>query len=243
MDRFKDYIQQNADRLDIDEPRELVWENIQQRMQPAKVRPLVVYMRWAAAACVITLAGLAIWMWPKDNQRLAYTTPKEEQTTKTAETTEASKTEDPEEAIAIAPSTKHDKTADVKKKTPLVKNKTTEANSTGADDENVMLHNMEFGFTQVIDMKLEKIRTTPLLSVDAEYFDVFKKQFYQLDQDEKAVKKKMISEGTTDEALEQLINIYQQKINVLKQLQNEINKTNKYRKPHPANVLPEYMNI
>ncbi|MBN9297497.1 MAG: hypothetical protein J0I41_10820 [Filimonas sp.] len=245
MDHFKDYIQQNAEKLDIDEPRELVWDKIQQQMEPAPVvRPLFTYLRWAAAACIIALAGIALWKWPTHNTTTAYTEPvKVVPAIPATPADKPEQKENKEEETFVVNTPKPAKPGAVtkKKEQPVKASNIAEENAGGED--NVMLHNMEFGFAQVIDMKLDKIRKTPLLAVDAEYFDVFKKQFYQLDQDEKAVKKKMGIDGVNDESLEQLINIYQQKINVLKQLQNEINKTNKYRKQHQANVLPAYMNI
>ena len=59
-----------------------------------------------------------------------------------------------------------------------------------------------------------------------EYFNDFKIQIKQIEKDEKAIKSDIAKRGMTDELLDQLINIYEQKLNTLKQLQIEMNKTN-----------------
>lgn len=67
-----------------------------------------------------------------------------------------------------------------------------------------------------------------------------------MEKDESDIKKQIIAHGLTDELLEQLINIYQQKLNVLKQLQTEINKTNsRYLQTNPVSEITKtsFLNI
>ena len=59
-----------------------------------------------------------------------------------------------------------------------------------------------------------------------EYFNDFKIQISQMEKDEKVIKSDIAKRGMNDELLDQLINLYQQKLNILKQLQIEMNKTN-----------------
>jgi hypothetical protein len=67
-----------------------------------------------------------------------------------------------------------------------------------------------------------------------------------MDRDEQQVRKDIRTYGLTNEFLEQLINVYQQKLNLLKSLQAEINKmNNKIRGNQSPSVKTEvhYLNI
>ena len=58
------------------------------------------------------------------------------------------------------------------------------------------------------------------------YFNDFKIQIRQMEKDEKVIKSDIARRGMNDGLLDQLINLYQQKLNILKQLQTEMTKTN-----------------
>ena len=75
-------------------------------------------------------------------------------------------------------------------------------------------------------MAKNKIANTPIYGESASFYNDFIDKFKQMEKDEKIVKKEIIQFGLNDMLLDQLINIYQQKLNVLKLLQSEINKTN-----------------
>jgi len=70
------------------------------------------------------------------------------------------------------------------------------------------------------------LRATPLYAENSSYFSFYVEQFKQMDQDEQAVRNHIKAYGLTNEFLEQLINVYQQKLNVLKNLETEVNKMN-----------------
>ncbi|MFX6911481.1 hypothetical protein ABTH68_19650, partial [Acinetobacter baumannii] len=80
---------------------------------------------------------------------------------------------------------------------------------------------LEANFTQVINLQKARISTTPMYAESAAYFDAFKVEMRQMEKDEAEIKKDISSKGMTNELLDQLINIYQQKLNILKQLQLE----------------------
>ena len=88
------------------------------------------------------------------------------------------------------------------------------------------LNQIENTFTQIINLQKAKVNTTPLNAESPSYFNDFTIQMKHMERDEQTIKKDIRKSGLTDELLDQLINIYQQKLNMLKQLQNEINKTN-----------------
>jgi hypothetical protein len=67
-----------------------------------------------------------------------------------------------------------------------------------------------------------------------------------MERDEQNIKRDIRKGGLTDELLDQLINVYQQKLNMLKQLQNEIHKTNNRFKQNRGPVdstKPYFLNI
>jgi hypothetical protein len=66
----------------------------------------------------------------------------------------------------------------------------------------------------------------PMYAESPDYFLDFKQQIKQIEKDEKEIKTDITKKGMSDELLEHLINLYQQKLSVLKQLQIEMNKTN-----------------
>jgi hypothetical protein len=77
-----------------------------------------------------------------------------------------------------------------------------------------------------------------------EYYSEFKKQFQQLEEDEKKLKKTIKNEGLGNDNLENLINICQQKLNLLKLLHNEINKTNsRYRRNNNSDTTNQIKHI
>ena len=62
MDELKKYLQNHADELNFDEPHPQVWANIERETAvPKKPATLIVFTRWAAAACILVLAGIGTW--------------------------------------------------------------------------------------------------------------------------------------------------------------------------------------
>ena len=94
-----------------------------------------------------------------------------------------------------------------------------------SNDRNV-LNGIESSFTQVINLQRAKLSTLPMYAETPEYFNDFKVQIRQMEKDEKTIKTDIAKRGLSGELLDQLINLYQQKLNILKQLQIEMNKTN-----------------
>ncbi|MEN9600318.1 MAG: hypothetical protein RL596_2642, partial [Bacteroidota bacterium] len=88
------------------------------------------------------------------------------------------------------------------------------------------IQTLEANFTQVINLQKARISTMPMYAESAAYFSDFKVQLKQMDKDEVQIKMDISRKGMNDELLDQLINLYQQKLNILKQLQLEMNKTN-----------------
>jgi hypothetical protein len=243
MDRFKTYLQQHSQELDTDLPRGQVWDKIEKDLAPAPRRVVApLYRKWAVAACAAALLGVLLW-WAVPSAKQQAITAKRETTVPV-----------PPPATPIAkpvPQPEPAKELPAKNDVAIINRKAREKNihatppqEKETPSESAMLHHLEAGFIQIISLQLDRVRSTPLYAEGPGYFSDFKKQFSQLDEDEQALKKNIQHNGLTDDRLDALINIYQQKIQVLKQLQNEINKTNKYyRKSQSAAAKPDFMNI
>ncbi|HLD54006.1 MAG TPA: hypothetical protein VJA82_11930 [Sediminibacterium sp.] len=208
----------------------------------AKVFSMRKLVQWSAAACILGLAGIGAWYLFTDNDMVK---PLQEQVVTNEEkpnsgpsnsnndntnNNSTSNRESTEALVATesnAPSTSSTQPI-LSKATQSVQSRTASSASPVNSSNNAMtaLANMETGFTQIINLQKGKISTTPMYAESASYFNEFKSQIIQLEQEEKQIKKEISKKGLTDQQLDQLINLYQYKLTVLKQLQLEMNKTN-----------------
>ena len=232
MDELKKHIQQRLDELDIDEPSEQNWENIQQQLFPKKRLVISLTVRWLAAACVLLLAGIGFFLIDKnDNPKPIVLVPLVTKEIKSSTVQPASAITNAKEDGGVGVrgmkliSQKETKTAttDSRKEFAIEKkHKEIKRNYTA---EKALL-GMESSFTQVINLERERINTTPLNAEDPGYYKDFGQRMKEMETDEAIIKHDIRKQGITDDLLDRLINIYQQKLNVLKQLQTEILKTN-----------------
>ncbi len=229
MDELKKYLHNHAEDLNLDEPGPQVWQNIQRETQPVKKASVVIMVtRWAAAACILALAGIGVWHMMGNKQNAPA-----EAIAKTATATQPVQLQ-PEQKEPVTEKAIPENT--IAKAEPRTKNKTGQPVDT--DDRRVLLHNVESSFTQVINLQRERVSSTPMFAETPEYFNDFKIQIRQMEKDEKVIKSDIAKRGMTDELLDQLINLYQQKLNTLKQLQIEMNKTNNRFKQNRGPVDP-----
>ncbi len=222
MDELKKYIQNHAEELNLDEPGAQVWQNIQ-RQTAATKKPAAIIMvtRWAVAACVLVLAGIGTWYLLGEkktgNPTATISTTKKKITTPVAPKIMVPTENEKKEAILVA-----------KVETPVRKSKINQNKKplqpTVADM--VTLQNLENSFTQVINLQRDRVGSIPMYAESPAYFNDFKIQIRQMEKDEKVIKSDIARRGMNDVLLDQLINLYQQKLNILKQLQTEMTKTN-----------------
>ena len=221
MDELKKYLQQNAGELDVDTPRKQVWENIERATTgPKKPATILMFTRWAAAACVLVLAGIGIWhlvdQKPASPAQIAQTVkPETVPVQKEIIQPTVTEPETKETIAAVKPRIKSNS-----------KPQTTNAKPSNSPADIAALANIESSFTQVINLQRARVSNIPMYAETPEYFNDFKIQIRQIEKDEKVIKSDIAKRGMNDELLDQLINLYQQKLNTLKQLQIEMNKTN-----------------
>ncbi|WP_439505098.1 hypothetical protein [Sediminibacterium sp.] len=238
MDEFKKYLIENQDQFNADEPSPLVWSKVQQSVKleksttTGKVFSMRKLVQWSAAACILGLAGIGVWYLL--NHQSVVIKPVQEQVTINNESSPMPSPTNNTKVESPTVSTPEDAKASAKS-TPTPNSRFAKATNPSAQSfnkannvENTMtaLANMESGFIQIINLQKGKISTTPMYAESASYFNEFKAQINQLEQDENQIKKDIAKKGLTDHQLDQLINLYQYKLTVLKQLQLEMNKTN-----------------
>lgn len=238
MDKFKDHLQRHKANLDLDSPASDTWEGIESKLPARSGFPKWV-IRYAAAACVIALAGAGLWLVIRDNGKKPSDVAKYPGGAK--------KQDSGKEKIETA--TRKEESApirDIAKTAPKpspARHSARAQRPAGASDEITAIGK---GYSSLIDYQLRKLRATPLYAENSQYFSFYVEQFKQMDQDERDVRRDIKTYGLTNEFLEQLINVYQQKLNVLKNLQTEINKMNnkvRERQSPLEKVEVHYLNI
>lgn len=220
MDELKKYLRQHADQLDLDEPRLQVWEQIkQQSASTPKTTVVTMVTRWAVAACVLLLAGIGGWWLLQEKNTITELASQQQPVTEKAATLTkepVTKTENTTPVVLAQV------TAPVKKEAAVAEPK----KRIQPTAEMIALQHMENSFTQVINLQRQRVSSMPMYAESPAYFNDFAIQIRQMEKDEKQIKSDIARRGMTDGLLDQLINLYQQKLTILKQLQTEMTKTN-----------------
>lgn len=224
MDEFKKHLQQSAKEMDVDAPADAVWQRILTTKAAREKTPVrLLIFRMAAAACIVAIAFLGIKNFFTADTKIV--TPAA--IAKTADTN-AQNNIDATPAIINA-------TTDTTEQAPVAKassiqiiksssKKNTQRNLSQPEQ---LLASFENNYAKLVALQLNTIRSTPVYNETEDYFDGLKTQFRQAEADESNIKNTIKKQGLTDELLEQMIAIYQQKINLLKTLQNQITLINK----------------
>ncbi len=219
MDEFKKYLQANKSELNSDEPQPFIWKKIEAAIKPAQAPIRIIpILKWAAAACIIALAGFGGWHLLSTHKTAIPI--RQNILVKQAAKQPAPSTK---QIIIAEPEINHPKNITAANyKTTLSPKKNFQPQKTVEQ----FLNTMETGFIQVINLQKARISTTPMYAESPEYFNDFKQQIKQMEQEEKTIKTNIIKHGLGNNLLDELINLYQQKLTILKQLQLEMNKTN-----------------
>ena len=226
MDELKKYLQNHTDELNLDEPRSQVWQNIRQETTGnKKPAAIIMFTRWAIAACLLLLAGIGTWYVLRDKKP----------------NTPISETKVQKRIVAPAPvqnetATVETPTSNTISKTKIIVKIHKPVNPSlpiNSMEDVTALSGIESSFTQVINLQRERVSAMPMYAETPEYFNDFKVQIKQMEKDEKVIKSDIARHGMNNELLDQLINLYQQKLGIFKQLQIEMNKTNnRYKQNH-----------
>jgi hypothetical protein len=229
MDELKKHIQLHRTELDTDVPAARDWSNAEKKRKPV-IRNL--YRRWVAAASVVLAIGALAYFFPAKN------------TEKSISTVHVlhrwditiNKTEKNTPPVAVI----------VDKQKQSATSRATTAKKKKKQVPIYGFEGIEASYAAMLNMQRERLRMQPIYGENADYFDLFKNQFVTLNKEEERIKEQVKKTGLQDTHLDELISIYQEKVNVLKQLQFEINRINtRYKQADPdINKRPaSYINL
>ncbi|MDD2793999.1 MAG: hypothetical protein PHD73_12520 [Sediminibacterium sp.] len=228
MDELKKYIQANRAALDSDEPAPGLLQEILAKVEPAPQPsvPVIRIIRWAAAACILGLAGVGLWSilnqdqpsLPRKSQPLASNNSKPVPEIK-------SRTSEAQSASLAGNTITQPKTSPLQY-SPEMGKVAAASPANGSSLDIAAFRNIQAGFVQVINLQKARINTIPMYAESADYFNDFSIEIRQMEKEEKIILSAISKRGINNDLLDQLINLYQQKLTILKQLQLEMNKTN-----------------
>ena len=252
MDEFKKYLFDHRDELDTEKPpRPQVWKHIRRETQVVKKPVIPLIAKWATAAAAILVAvSVLIYQLQRpvkmDDTKLSVK--------------DASKTnKGPEPNGQVDSSTGTVSTPVIEERTHELPGDKVIPETTIPDTRKIArkdkpvqapkqvspLQAVEDNYATIINYQLQKLGKTPIYTESPGYFHVFKKQWLDLERDEKKVKQDVRMYGMSDQVVNKLIQLYQQKLWLLEELQSEINKMNVQARQHPdmQRTNPAYLKL
>jgi hypothetical protein len=97
-------------------------------------------------------------------------------------------------------------------------------------------------YDQLIAGQIAYTKSLAVYGETPSYFQEFMNDFKRLENQEKELGKTIAKNGLQENSIDDLAMIYQQKLTVLKKLQNEINKTSKCNK-NLTDTIPAYISL
>jgi hypothetical protein len=224
-------VSQQRKGLDLHEPPEQVWVNIAKQTKPSSNKVIWLKIgKYAAAAAVVGLAmfGLVKIIMPSQQvESPGYTVkpPTIPQSKPLVDnSSEKNKTNNKLVQSNVTP---------IIVNKNLVKNKQEEKKAFDPASKATNVTNVSNEFTEMdksygsmVKLQIDKLSNTPIIAENTAYYASFIEQYKQVQQDEKALKEKVKTLGFTEDDLQTLININQYKLGILKELQQQIKKTN-----------------
>lgn len=214
MDELKKYLQHNREQMDVDMPPAELLQRIQKKpavKANSRLYPMLVPV--CVAACIVTVIFLSARYLLLSNDKKQGTV---SVITRPAETKRSPVTNIDDTLQQLAKIESHatgaqQKNTETKKQVPAAYQ---------------LLNSFEQNYNKLVSLQLKSIRNTPVFGETPDYFNGFKTSMRRIEADEAVLKLQIKTNGLNDELLEQLINIYQDKIKLLKNLQHEISSMN-----------------
>jgi|GEM_PF-741440 len=241
-DPLKNIIAENKNELEIEIPDAESWEKISRSVvakKPAPAQRIKRILIYVSAACIITIISLGVFRYFNDAQTNSdkdvtkKTMVKNNDTTNTvSDKTQLTATSSlPEEALEQ--NIKH-------KNIPVASSKPEKKQPRKSLPPEVV--QIQKDYDQLITGQIAYTRSLAVYGENANYFQEFKNDFKALENQEKELRKSIAEHGLQDNSIDDLAMIYQQKLIVLKKLQNEINKTSN-RNKNLTDTIPTYISL
>jgi hypothetical protein len=245
IDPLKDHISVNKNKLEIETPHAQTWEEIRggmaakEQVPVLRIKRLLIYL---SAACIITITSLGVFRYisvvpvrpgnevgkksPIKNNVSANDT-MDKRYDKNQITAIPS---EPAESIKVI---KHKSTAVASSKS------ITKEKKQSLPPEVLQIQK---DYDQLIAGQIAYTKSLAVYGESASYFQEFMNDFEILENREKELRKSIARDGLHDNSIDELTTIYQQKLTVLKKLQNEITKTSN-RNKNLTDTIPAYISL
>lgn len=250
MDEFKKYLFDHRDELDAEKPpRPQVWKHVQRETQVVKKPVIPMMAKWIAAAAILVAVSILIYQLQRpakpDTTQLAGGNTKKPATSPESNGRTDSSVGTPSTAVIETPVVELPGPKLTREKTPASRRLAKKERSVAPAQSKSPLEAVEDNYATIINYQLQKLEKTPIYTESPGYFHVFKKQWLDLERDEKKVKQDVRQYGMNNNIVDKLIQLYQQKLWLLKELQSEINKMNVRAKQHPdiQRTNPAYLKL
>lgn len=220
MDNLRNFLEAHRDEMDVESPSSEVWQRLNKPAKKAPVVSMKKILHAAAAACVLVVAG---WLFITQGKKEALSG---EMAVASAVNIQLS--EGLTGAQPVPDNTTNASLTGTTIQQSLKKVKPTKANTAPIVENEIQMvvKNIDENFNKILNAQLKNISQTPIYGEAKEMFDGFKNQYRKLEIEEKQLKTDITNFGMQEQLLQQLIFINQQKLDVLKSLQVEINKVN-----------------
>jgi hypothetical protein len=241
FDTFKNHIAANSEELDIEMPQPHTWEKIGQAIsrKPGRIYTIRKRLIYLSAACIIVVIGLGI---TRNINKGAL----EQEPVITAESPKEvipvidSISETKNEVATAARVTKPARKPTIRKERKMVAAKATPKQPDQSLPPEVL--QMQKDYEGLIARQINYTKHLAVYGESVDYFQRFMNDFKLLDKQEKELRLLIAQNGMQENSIEDLGMIYQQKLTVLKKLQNEINKTSS-RNRNLTDTIPAYISL
>jgi hypothetical protein len=235
MDELKQYIQSQRDGLDVDSPDPQGWNRLKNELRPRGTA--VPLYKMLAAACIVFLLGVGAYLFYDGSQGIIDRGVAKGESPTMIPPTVIYKGDSPQviRPLPISPLLAAKRTVKTQPgATTFAKGKESKNNQGIVDPPgqtaNSFFANAEKEYGNLIAMQVKVIEATPIYIENENYFISFKQQFASISQVEKNLKSEIAAEGFTSDMVKKMISLYTQKLKLLFELQEEIDKVNSKKK-------------
>jgi len=245
-DPLKNIIAESKNELEIETPNAESWEKISRSIaakNPAPIQGIKRMLVYVSAACIITIISLGVFRYmhvvqiKPDNDVTKKTSAKNSDNTNDTTNTESNKNQ----LTAIPPLPEESLKQNIKHKNIAIASlRPAKKQSRKSLPPEVL--QIQKDYDKLVAGQVNYTKHLALYGESASYFQEFRDDFKILENQEKELKKSIAQNGIRENSIDDLISIYQQKLTVLKKLQNEINKTSN-RNKNLTDTIPTYLSL
>lgn len=246
-DPLKTHIAENRNELEIETPAVQAWKKISSSIstqKPAHVQHLkkrIFY--YLSAACVLFIIGLGVFRYVRDvparQGEEVVKNPTFKNNSNASDTINIEANKNQLTATPSLPDEHHIQTT--KHKTIAVTSlKPAKKQQRKSLPPEVL--QVKKDYDELIAEQIKYTKSLALYGENASYFQEFMNDFKALENQEKELRKSIAQSGLKENSIDDLAMIYQQKLTVLKKLQNEINKTSNCNK-NVTDTIPAYISL